>query len=571
MHRPRSTSILIVASALLAAPPATASWPPGGVLVSSPGDISGVRNARILDMPSGDLCVLGIGSAGNNNTFVIQRVGRDGAIAAGWPASGAAFSPVLKGSPFRVQSVVVDDASRTWHSWPTANTSLQSLAADAGASPLPSGTAFSFGSTGGSAVHAAPAIGGDVFVSTSSRLKRITVAGAPAAGWTATGVALPGSAFDDNAVMPDGSGGALVFLRTGTAGGVPVVTRFDGGGGVSPGWPATGVALSSVSPGATIAIDSQLLPSGPDHALAMWSLDVGVGTSTRQVMLQRFGLDGTLDPAWGPDGVTAIAADSLFAMRALADGTGGAYIVRQSNGHPVATHITSSGTALATDVEFVDAGAHYVPTLVGGTGGPPGIPDDMIADVTPDGGLLVGWNDTRLAPAVSFRLRWLTPALTPAAGKPDTGLVVFPASPHPYEGSMLAVHADGADGAFIAWGDYHDIGFGQISGDLWMTHVQAPAVVGVTPPPAPRALALSAPRPNPARGSVALDVTLPDDAPARVELLDVAGRVVRSQDVQGAGLHVLSFDELTSLAPGLYFARGMSRSGSAATRIMVSR
>jgi len=101
--------------------------------------------------------------------------------------------------------------------------------------------------------------------------------------------------------------------------------------------------------------------------------------------------------------------------------------------------------------------------------------------------------------------------------------------------------------------------------------VQLPILTGVTPHPRTTSLALSAPRPNPARGAVALDVTLPDDSPARIELLDVAGRVVRTQAVQGAGAHTISIDGIAAIAPGLYFARVSTRAGTMATRVVVSR
>jgi hypothetical protein len=405
----------------------------------------------------------------------------------------------------------------------------------------------------------------------SARHERVTAAGTPASGWTTSGVTLPGSGFDDNAILADGNGGVVVFMRGSSVTALPIATRIDGNGALHAGWPAAGLGLSSVSHEAQdISIDSQLLASGPDHALAVWSLDAGSGT--RRLMMQRLGLDGTVDPAWPADGLEVVAPDTLRACRALADGSGGAYIVRLSHGLPVATHVTATGVTLGgSDVELVDANAEYVPFLLGETGTPPAtVPDDLAVDVTTDGGLLVGWNDARLAPAATFRLRWLTPSLAPAAGKPDTGLVFFPGSPHPPYTNLCAVHADGPDAAFLAWGDYHEVG-PQVAGDLWMTRVQLPAPVGVPPAPRATALALSVPRPNPARASVVLDVTLPDDSPTRVELLDVAGRVVRTQLVQGAGAHPVSFGELGTLKPGLYFVRANGPAGSAATRVAVSR
>jgi len=70
---------------------------------------------------------------------------------------------------------------------------------------------------------------------------------------------------------------------------------------------------------------------------------------------------------------------------------------------------------------------------------------------------------------------------------------------------------------------------------------------------------------------VRIDRKHPWAPPARVELLDVAGRVVRNQTVQGAGPHAVAFSDFASLAPGLYFARVSGRAGAAITRLVVSR
>jgi hypothetical protein len=555
--------LTLIATLALAAP-AAASWPPGGMIVGSYQTVHGVFNARIMELPVGDLLVLGVVGGGNSNGYVLQRVSLDGVIAAGWPPVGVGFSGVLPGIPLPAQSIVVDDASRTWHSWSASGAKLESITADA--TLVPAYPPYNLGSSY-LMVHAAPAPGDEVFVTCSSaRLERITATGAPASGWTSTGVALPGWDLDDNAVLPDGSGGVVVFMRSSASSGTPIATRIDGNGVRHTGWPATGLALRSVASGATITTDSQLLPSGPDHMLAVWSPDNGSGT--RRLMMQRFGLDATLDPAWPADGLV-VASDTLWACCALADGAGGAYIVRESDGRPVATHITAAGGTLGgTNVEITDAGARYVPICCWGIPTNVMNPAAMIADVTPDGGLLVGWNDTRLAPAVSFRLRWLTPSLTPAPGEPDTGLVYFPGSPFPHVGSMLAVHADGDDAAFVAWAERRPC-CSFYDSDLWMTRVQAPALVSVGPSGS-SALAFSGPRPNPARGAVAFDLTLPDDSPARLEVLDVAGRVVRSRIVQGAGVRVVSFQDVGSLPPGLYLARVTARTDSRSVRFVLT-
>jgi hypothetical protein len=275
------------------------------------------------------------------------------------------------------------------------------------------------------------------------------------------------------------------------------------------------------------------------------------------------------------------AADTLVALTLVPDGSGGVYVLRQLHGVPVATHVGVSGAFVGSaDTGILDVAARYIPA--------PGFhsadPEAMIGDRTPNGGLLVGWNDTRLAPTISFRLRWLLPDLTPDPSKPDTGVVVFPASPHAYPGSFLALHSDGAGGGYVAWGDFSDVpGTGDVTwgdfpvysgggyGSLWMTRVLAPELVAVPPPATQRPmLTLSMPHPNPSRGSVAFDVTLPDETPAHVALLDIAGRVVRARQLQGVGLHSLSFDDLSALSPGLYFASVTSRAGARSVRVVLA-
>jgi hypothetical protein len=555
-----------IVAPLLLVSAAAADWPAGGLFAST-SFAQLLVDAHFLEQPGGDLTMVSVGRCLCNDTYyTAQRVGTGGALAPGWPQTGEDLAPVLSGIRQFQQGFVVDDSARTWHSWSNGSGAfLYSIAGDG----TPQPAIYSLGSSGGGPSHVAAAPGGEVFVTCGSgRIKRITSAGTPAAGWTTSGKGLPGLAYDDNAVLSDDSGGVIVFMRQGASDVVPHAFRLTGAGLVPSGWSAFGLGLSTVAMvGSDVSYDSQLLPSGPDHFLAVWSTAAGPGI--RRLLMQRFGSDGTLDPAWPEDGLEVVAPDTLAACRAIPDGSGGAYVLRQAHGLPVGTHITGAGTILGgSDVNLLDAAAQYVHTatlLVGA-------PEELVADHTPDGGLLVGWNDTRLAPAVSYRLRWLTPSLTAAPGKPDTGMVAYPSSPSPQPGSLLAVRADGPDAALIAWGDHHgpegDIGYG----DLWMNRVQAPVVVSVGPHRRPaQGLALSAPRPNPAQGAISFEVTLPDDSPARVELLDIAGRIQRTQLVQGAGAHAVRFGNAGSLAPGLYFARVTHETGARSERVVVAK
>jgi len=70
-------------------------------------------------------------------------------------------------------------------------------------------------------------------------------------------------------------------------------------------------------------------------------------------------------------------------------------------------------------------------------------------------------------------------------------------------------------------------------------------------------LALAGVWPNPSTGSFLVELALPDDAPARLELLDVSGRRVWSEDVGGLGpgFHTVPVQVPQRLAPGVYLVR----------------
>src|SRR5262249_17619574 len=108
-------------------------------------------------------------------------------------------------------------------------------------------------------------------------------------------------------------------------------------------------------------------------------------------------------------------------------------------------------------------------------------------------------------------------------------------------------------------------------GNFRLERVLASEVLGVTPVVPGGRLALSAPWPNPARDALSLRVTLPDDAPARLALYDVAGREQRCIALHGAGEQTVRVDGLATLPAGLYFARVSHRSGERVVRVAVTR
>lgn len=68
--------------------------------------------------------------------------------------------------------------------------------------------------------------------------------------------------------------------------------------------------------------------------------------------------------------------------------------------------------------------------------------------------------------------------------------------------------------------------------------------------------------PNPGAGPISVEFSLPDGAPASLELLDVAGRRLWRDDVGrlGAGDHFVTIDPTSGLRPGIYLIR-LERSG----------
>jgi hypothetical protein len=89
--------------------------------------------------------------------------------------------------------------------------------------------------------------------------------------------------------------------------------------------------------------------------------------------------------------------------------------------------------------------------------------------------------------------------------------------------------------------------------------------------PVSLAFALDPVRPNPTReGALTVHFTLPTNAPARLELLDVAGRRIASHEV-GAGRHTLDLGAGQHLAPGLYLVRLTQGANTRTTRVAVLR
>ncbi len=101
-------------------------------------------------------------------------------------------------------------------------------------------------------------------------------------------------------------------------------------------------------------------------------------------------------------------------------------------------------------------------------------------------------------------------------------------------------------------------------------------VIGVTAvPPIVHAglLAIEGARPNPARDRLRIACTLSGTEPARLDVVDVAGRrlLTHALDAPAAGRQVVDLGDASHLAPGFYFVRLRQGAAAAEGRVLVVR
>ena len=105
-----------------------------------------------------------------------------------------------------------------------------------------------------------------------------------------------------------------------------------------------------------------------------------------------------------------------------------------------------------------------------------------------------------------------------------------------------------------------------IGGETWVTVPTASVKPGV-----PAALSLGPITPNPMIGPFRITFALPSSAPARIDLVDLAGRRVLSREVGalGPGDHQLEIGDASALRPGMYFLRLAQGNRSQVARVVI--
>jgi hypothetical protein len=364
--------------------------------------------------------------------------------------------------------------------------------------------------------------------------------------WPAEGLEINGPGSLGNAApsleppvrgLPDGEGGGVIVWK----GDLVRAQRVTAGGEIAPGWPAGGLVLRD-RPYLGTFQEFPLLAlaaSGSDHFFAAWIDD---STSGRRVWLQRFHRDGTIAAGWPTSAKLVHTYSNPIHARMIGDGSTGAYLGWGGDYEGV------SGVRVLEDGSigsFWDGGY---------TGPSHGVRSFDIANGA-SSGLIVVWG---AGVSSEVRARWILANGLPDPNRPER--VVTPAVDDLHLPTALS---DGYGGVFVGWENV-PMDWGHVMLN-WAPYDST--LVDVPAPPLTRTIALRA-WPNPARDQLEVQFTLATASQARLELLDLASRRIRSLDVEGAGPQVAKLANLRDVAPGVYLLR--LGQGDAITTIRVA-
>jgi hypothetical protein len=496
-----------------------AGYPTGGKSIVT-GDVN--VNGIVADGSGGVF----FGWSAPSSTIRIKRLDNTGTVTGGWPAGG-----IDTGVPDQVNGEpALDGSGGVYLVWSTAtDVMIQRFVS----------TGVSSGWPGGGLVVATP--GGEVNprvvkLSNNDALvawvdpttlhvfaMRVNAAGTVDAGWPAGGkqVSTGTGEEDSPELVADAAGGGLVMWLEPTppffVSGDLHLQRLTSSGGISAGWAAAGVPLLSTQ---SAYESSNLVSDGANGAIAAWT-DLRNG-SDGDIYAQRILAGGTTATGFDADGVAicdATPGDQVF-PQIVPDGAGGAIVTwldytNQIDAQVHAARLLNDGTVSAL-ASLVDAAVEpgrvalhwYTPdgSVSSATVERAEAGGEFVAlgEVLADGAGHLRYEDRTVQAGVTYRYRLAVP--------------------------------DGATTTYL----------GQVT-------VRVPATVS---------FGIDGFRPDPAVGEVSVGFALESAAPARLELLDVAGRRVLAEEVGplGPGQHVLRLERASSLPAGVYLLR-LTQSG----------
>lgn len=417
----------------------------------------------------------------------------------------------------------------------------------------------------------------------------------PAPGWPDTGVVLGSSTwYALPSLATDGAGGA-VLLR-GSA-----VQRWTGAG-VEAWTPEPGDSGVRFATSATTKLDPHLAADEAGGAWVAWSeayLNDPLQKVVRLGHVSAAGLRTT-----GPAGLAVVIGPQLRSCGIVPDGAGGVYVAWAAPGASYdvvrVQHVDATGAAwwdaagvmagpviagadlaMSADGEdtvamtVLDAPSSWrVQKLASGAPAWADAPEGRFVGVAgvatygtrilaaPDGGLFVFWSDARTGSSDPWATRLDADGhAAPGWTLEGTALASLPADEYP-----AALVSGGTKGEAIACWSRPSTAYPGLY-DLVAQKLVSGGVVAA--PPAPAALALSAPWPNPASDGWTVSFRLSAPGEAVLELFDVAGRRVERLRVRvdDAAPRQVRF-AAGALAPGVYRVR-LSCAAGERTRVVV--
>lgn len=422
------------------------------------------------------------------------------------------------------------------------------------------------------------------------RAQRLDPDGAFNSAWPDCGRILsdfPSSIYTPQACS-DSAGGAFAMwgdYRRTTSDPLPYdiyMSHVRKDGTLYPGWPAGG---KEIHQGLCWVTCWDIEPDLAGGAYLCWRRDC----NNVEIMVSRVGADGSLAPGWPADGLLVSRSDGYYYQAKLAqDGAGGVYVVMEDdyNSRVYVQHVLANGSIAPGWPQ----GGTVVSDFPWSSQSWPDIASDGV------GGAIVIWRELRYPPEgprtiYLYAQRFVTDGPVPtqlaaATAQVEPGLVRL--RWYASEAASLAPAVERRTDS----SEWRQVGTPIVSGNGDITYddrsvaaatryayrlvmgqdeqASASAEVWVQTPGAFR-FALAGARPNPApraRASVALTLAVP--GPARLDVLDLAGRRVASRDVGslGVGSHVVRLSELAGAGPGVYWL-SLTQGAQRATAKMV--
>ncbi len=548
----RPLALLAAVFTLITLAPRTvlAAWPVEGVPIAN--TVSSYDQVRIEPDGPGRLVVY---SFGHRNTYayrLARRVGLDATPGSGYPAAEITL-PFADGADgwFRYSS---------FGATPGYGSLLRLLASG---NPDPAWPALGTDVPMHTPVVVSDSTSG-AWVATADTLVRLLRFGPhalPPAGWNASGLALT-SALPANGIRPfvkcvvDPQGRAIVLALD--ASNTFRTFRVLPGGTLDPAW--LGGALVSFPIANQQPVASTLALEG-DHFWVTWSGPGGTFAA-------RLDSDGTMQVGW-PVNALPVANDEdddVGQTRVFPDGAGGLYAfgMEWTQGGFVAaplhaTHLSATGTAVA--------GWSAPGPVFEAPAGTPVSTKSFVASADGAGGVFVGWGSvvTHLGADRALVAGWapagnslVLPGIV-ANGPCGSGGLNY--------SGPLAVYGDGTGFPLVATTVSDNCIWPYAA--LKLARFVPASFLGVTPA-VPRGLSLKLLGANPASGPRRFALALAPDAPATLEVCDVAGRVVGRTFVgPGAPARELAWTPTGGARAGVYFARLAQRGAALTVRFVV--